>query len=347
MEEKNNEKKKGVGLALSGGGSRAMAFHYGMFEALHELKVDIKIDVVSAISGGAVIGALWSLYSKDWKVFSEKVEFILGSGLEASILKKLFHPSWFFSQICRLGLDTDVFADVLDEKVFNGIKLIEIPQHPVLILNATDLKTGKNFKFSKTVCGSYKDGSYILPDLRLSQAVACSAAYPLFFSAKKLQLDKNKYVYLTDGGAYDCIGANALMPDKENNISILIQDCETIITSDASSPYPENRKGLTKSTLNALYASFLASANRNRSLIYNKLYLLHQNKEIPFLGTIKMDSKHPDLKDGWDKTELEFINGYKTNFKPVRGKGIEFIKKRGKESAEFVVTHYLEHLITH
>ena len=195
----NKETKKGVGIALSGGGSRAIAFHYGVLEALHEFGIDQKLDVVSAISGGAIIGALWNLYSKDWKTFSVKVELILREGLENSIIDRLLHPKLLISTICKFGIDVDVLADILDSKVFNNIELQEIPERPLLILNATELKTGTNFKFSKTMCGSYKTTCCPL-ELRLSQAVACSAAYPLVFSVKRLRLNGTDDVYLTDVG---------------------------------------------------------------------------------------------------------------------------------------------------
>jgi len=335
--------RKGVGVALSGGGSRAIAFHYGVFEALHELGVDRKIDVVSAISGGAIIGALWTLYAEDWKGFSSKVELILKDGLENSVLDKLRHPAVFLSTLCGLGIDVDVLAEVLDKKLFNSIKLYEIPDTPLLILNASELKTGTNFKFSKNICGSYRV-NICFPGLCLSQAVACSAAFPLVFKAKRLRLSKNEDVCLTDGGAYDCIGANALMPDKDEK-SILVQNCETVIISDASFPYIENRKGLDSSIITGLYASYSVCANKNRSLIYNKLYLLNKNKEIPYLGTIKMDSKHPDINNGWSKDQLKCVTRYKTNFKPVTGEALKFLRKRGNETTRFIITKYLDHLL--
>jgi len=345
MDLESENKKEGVGLALSGGGSRAIAFHYGVLEALNDLQVTHKINVVSAISGGAVIAALWVLYWRNWKLFSARVEDILRSGLQASLIEKLMHPSRFFAHFLNFGLDIDLLADVLDDRIFNGLELSKLPSSPLLILNAVDLKTGSNFKFSRTVSGSYKDGGHVLPNFRLSQAVACSAAHPLFFAPKNLRLNDNTSVVLADGGAYDCVGANALMPDKDIKKSILVQNCETIITSDASSPFVEGRKEISRSIFHGLYSSYLALSSRNRSLIYNKLYLLNQTKEIPFLGTIKMDSKDIDLNVGWSKNELEFINGYRTDFKPVTGKALQHIKERGKKSAKYIITTYLEHLI--
>ena len=47
-----------VGLALSGGGTRAMAFHLGCLRALEDLGILGKVEVVSGVSGGSVAGAV-------------------------------------------------------------------------------------------------------------------------------------------------------------------------------------------------------------------------------------------------------------------------------------------------
>jgi NTE family protein len=49
-----------IGLALSGGGSRAIAFHLGCLRALHDRGVLEKISVISAVSGGSVVTALYA-----------------------------------------------------------------------------------------------------------------------------------------------------------------------------------------------------------------------------------------------------------------------------------------------
>jgi NTE family protein len=49
--------KHNLGLALSGGGYRAAAFHLGTLRALHKLDVLEKVDVFSTISGGSITGA--------------------------------------------------------------------------------------------------------------------------------------------------------------------------------------------------------------------------------------------------------------------------------------------------
>ena len=246
---------------------------------------------------------------------------------------------WLIGQ----GIHPDSFADILDDKLFAGIRLADLPERPKLILNTADLKTGTNFKFSRDCCGSYRLGCHPVSDLRLSQAVAYSAAFTIAFSVKRLKLSEGKEAHLTDGGVYDGLGVNALMPDKGDD-SILLQKCETIITSDASFPYQENPKGVHIFFKARMESSYYCSANRNRSLIYNRLYLLHKSQEIPYLGTIKMDSRHDDLSKGWDKKDLAYINSYKTDFRPVKDRAIKLLKERGRRSAEFIVRQYLSHL---
>ena len=46
-----------LGLALSGGGFRATAFHLGVLKRLRELGILGKVSVVSTVSGGSIAGA--------------------------------------------------------------------------------------------------------------------------------------------------------------------------------------------------------------------------------------------------------------------------------------------------
>lgn len=54
-----------IGLALSGGGSRAMAFHLGCLRALHNAGLIDRISTISAVSGGSVIASLYCSYPGD------------------------------------------------------------------------------------------------------------------------------------------------------------------------------------------------------------------------------------------------------------------------------------------
>ena len=53
--------EKKIGLALSGGGYRAAAYHIGTLRALHKLNVLDRVDVISSVSGGSITAAYYVL----------------------------------------------------------------------------------------------------------------------------------------------------------------------------------------------------------------------------------------------------------------------------------------------
>jgi predicted acylesterase/phospholipase RssA len=54
-----------LGLALSGGGHRAAFFHIGVLAKLGELGLLRPVQVISTVSGGSIIGALYYLHVKN------------------------------------------------------------------------------------------------------------------------------------------------------------------------------------------------------------------------------------------------------------------------------------------
>ena len=58
------DKGRRIGLALAGGGFRASFFHIGVLARLAELDLLRQVDILSCVSGGSVIGALYYLYLK-------------------------------------------------------------------------------------------------------------------------------------------------------------------------------------------------------------------------------------------------------------------------------------------
>jgi NTE family protein len=53
-----------VGLALSGGGFRAALFHIGVLARMAELGLLRQVEVISTVSGGSIVGALYYLHAK-------------------------------------------------------------------------------------------------------------------------------------------------------------------------------------------------------------------------------------------------------------------------------------------
>src|SRR6478752_4030594 len=54
-----------LGLALSGGGFRAAFFHIGVLARLAELGALRNVQVISTVSGGSIVGALYYLHLKE------------------------------------------------------------------------------------------------------------------------------------------------------------------------------------------------------------------------------------------------------------------------------------------
>jgi NTE family protein len=64
LEPSASLKREPLGLALSGGGFRASFFHIGVLAKMAELGLLKRVEVISTVSGGSIIGALYYLHLK-------------------------------------------------------------------------------------------------------------------------------------------------------------------------------------------------------------------------------------------------------------------------------------------
>jgi predicted acylesterase/phospholipase RssA len=174
-----------VGLAISGGGTRAAAFGYGVLRGLDEIVVDRypkrrtaidDIRMISGTSGGAVPAAYFGLKGKGYVDLRER--FLLQNA------EKELH-----SRISPLNLirvyngganDRSTFADWLDRNVFDGktFSAFHRDNAPIVWINASDIYNGTPFDFTyDTFAALCSD----LDQVRLADAVAASAAFPVVF----------------------------------------------------------------------------------------------------------------------------------------------------------------------
>src|SRR5690606_25432935 len=66
VDKENTAAQQGkVGLALSGGGFRASLFHVGVLARLAEVGLLRRVEVISTVSGGSIVGALYYLHVKE------------------------------------------------------------------------------------------------------------------------------------------------------------------------------------------------------------------------------------------------------------------------------------------
>jgi len=88
---------RNIGLALSGGGSRAIAFHLGCLRVLQARGLLDRIQVISSVSGGSVISAMYAYSDGNFQAFDERVIKFLRSGLNVRILRNFLFPPIFLA----------------------------------------------------------------------------------------------------------------------------------------------------------------------------------------------------------------------------------------------------------
>lgn len=243
---------KRIGLSLSGGGSRAVAFHLGTLRALEDLQLLNDVDVISGVSGGSVMTGLIGYTNAPFAEIDRNALKFLRRGLFKPALMKLLHPGRFIRFLLNLmAVDipndysrTHVMADAVSDLV--GTQNCDAPtrQNKSIVFNACELRTGTAFRMSNKCFGSWRYGYAPASDLRVADAVMASAAYPPLLppydwriTFKKTENDQVKTkahrVIITDGGVFDNLGVSVMEPGRNPTISQISFDPNIIIVSDA------------------------------------------------------------------------------------------------------------------
>lgn len=186
-ESRDASRDERIGLALSGGGFRAAAYHLGVLKRLEELAVLPKIQALSTVSGGSITGALYAIRcaERGGRPGSYKVDELIGElrpyltenlrarALFGTPLRALrFLGSVLSTRVSRVSLA----IDDLDRELFRAKSLRNLP--PWIVINATNLRTGKGWRFMHDRAGDYLVGATERTDsIRIAEAVGASAAY--------------------------------------------------------------------------------------------------------------------------------------------------------------------------
>lgn len=233
----NNTK---VGLALSGGGYRAAAYHLGTLSALHKLGVLNKIQIISSVSGGSIAASYYLLNRGDFDLFYKDFYKKLGSGILSLVLLNIVCVVSlivlilnFFTSPCvvaivviclwRFWYKIFPFSYLVEKelswKYFSSKTLSDLPDSPALVINTTDVSQGRLFKFSKNRAWGYgywgddKKDAFTGRNFPISTAVIASCCVPFAFTpvrmSEKYRINnKFKCPLLVDGGLYDNQGVH-------------------------------------------------------------------------------------------------------------------------------------------
>ena len=285
------ESAEKLGLALSGGGFRASFFHIGVLAQMAMLGLLRHVEVISTVSGGSIIGALYYIHIKklleekadkeitdqDYIKVIKKIEQEFLQAVQRNIRMRTFSNPFKnirmskanYSRSDRIGelYDRYFYRKVLDANRKTPIEMRELKirpegkdfyppkdnarrkaKVPILLINATTLNTGHNWRFEASHMGepprtdsvtreidknlrlktpsSYEDIIVKQQDIELGLAVAASACVPGLFhplAISGLYPDKIR-VQLVDGGVHDNQGIQGLIDE----------DCTKFVVSDAS-----------------------------------------------------------------------------------------------------------------
>ncbi len=383
MPESIDESK--IGLALSGGGSRAIAFHLGCLRALHDVSLLERVEILSTVSGGSVIGALYAANEAPFPVFEKKVRAILSRGFVKPAIRKVVTTTegvralycwlvlmlingvflalpdqrhrWQFDRsrapLRRFASQTTILQRVLDDDIFHKMRFRDLPSAaPLLIVNATELRTGSAFYFSRNGSGSWRLGALADRDVTLAHAVAASAAYPLFLPAldENLPFDKKgggrrvERVTLTDGGVYDNLGLAPLWPDRDPSISLNVSKLDSIICCRAG--YGLRFDPPSQFFLARLKSTFATIHDRAQNAAMKRLFDLKnagvlKNILLPYLGQDDRRLKYPPD----DLVKRDDVYAYPTDFYAMPEEWIDKLSRRGGQLTHAVIAEHWPELL--
>jgi len=248
-------KNKTIGLALSGGGFRATLFGLGSLWRLNEVGLLKALDRITSVSGGSILAGYLGLHWKSLAfsggvatnfhtVIVEPIRAFCGKTIDVSAgLKGIFTPFKSAGEFLSGAYDKDLFKRATTRDLPIGPGEAQPATGPVFVIYATNMQTGRSFRFTQGYVADYYLGINRAASYPLATAVTASSAFPPVFSPieikanpadwEKPQLEGHaalahlqSKIMLADGGVYDNMGLQALL----DNVDMLL-------VSDAGAPF--------------------------------------------------------------------------------------------------------------
>ncbi|WP_161604552.1 patatin-like phospholipase family protein [Roseiconus nitratireducens] len=225
-----------LGLALSGGGFRAVLYHLGVIRFLRDAGLLSEVTHITSVSGGSVIGAHlvlnWDRYcgtEQEFDAVADELLTFLQMDIRNRIVRRFPLASLANTgrrivrlesqrQLTRAGLLEQHYEQFL----YGDTPLFHLPNSPRLYILATNLSEG-------SLCAFHRDGlllqrraaggpGYEIEEVDMGlatvpMAVAASSAFPGFFPplelrGKEVGANEGEFTRhaFTDGGIYDNLG---------------------------------------------------------------------------------------------------------------------------------------------
>jgi NTE family protein len=357
-----------IGLALSGGGSRAIAFHLGCLRALHERGILQKVSVISAVSGGSVIAGMYAYSNDGFERFDERVVSLLRRGLQWSIVRHFLSPPLLARVLVTnfVSRPAASFARLLNRQpplrrasrsdaleialrdLLGDLQLTDVRRPNLdIVFNACELRTATAFRFGNRRSGTWRFGEIVDNKLSVAHAIACSAAYPLFLPAFDKEYTflkdgktKPQRVIITDGGAFDNLGISCLEPGRDDAFSLHVYPVTYLICCYAGYgqlsglTIPFGFKSRVESTFESVFRKLQDSALQ-RLHMYKRTNMIN-GFILPYLGQQDdaLPLRPPDL------VPRNEVVGYPTNFAGMSDQHLERLTRRGEQLTRILLAHY-------
>ena len=382
------KKPRNVGLALSGGGSRAIAFHLGSLRALHDLDLLDRLQVISSVSGGSVISAMYAYSDDPFPEFEARVVQLLGQGLHRDIFRQVFRPgsirkvvrvhviasvcfiARMLHRLARVAIPpsrsdrvsqpvertfsrTEAFKEVIAKSMFGDAIVRDVSRESLdTVINATELRSGSAFRFGSQQSGCWRFGTIAPEDALVADAVAASAAYPVFLPAleRKYRFVKNGQtsaptrVLLTDGGVFENLGVSPMEPGRRASISTNVFDPEYIICCDAGAGLFDDDSYPTRWP-SRMSRSFLTVFRKVQDATRKRLHYFADDGKISGFALCYLGQKDDALP--WVPAELptrDEVRDYPTDFAAMSKADIDRLALRGEILTRLLVAYYLPEL---
>ena len=251
-----------IGLALSGGGVRAMIFHAGVLQWLAERGLLEDVTAVSSVSGGTLVAGLvhkindWQWPSSEQylkRVLPEIRHLLTAVCLQREARRHLINKpmNWRY-----LFSRANVLARAINDCWGIDITVAELGSSCEWSINGTTAETGRRFRFKQGRCGDYEIGYASSAKFLLSEAMAASAAYPLLIGPLRINATQLEWfkrptwggssadeqpvrspyevLHIMDGGVYDNLGIEPLFDTGDQELKGGI---DFLIASDAGAAF--------------------------------------------------------------------------------------------------------------
>jgi NTE family protein len=239
---------KTIGLALSGGGFRATLFGLGSLWRLNDARLLGKLDRILSASGGSILNGILAHHWRELRFDGGRADNfaqVVADPVRTFCAKTIDVGGGLGGLFVLIKTAGDFLVGRFEKDLFGDATIKGLPvadgNNPKFIFYATNMQTGRSFRFRQDMIADYMLGVSRATDVPLAVAVAASSAFPPIFSPIVLKTDPatwiegtalpnldvlRKRIVLADGGVYDDMGLESLV----DNVDI-------VLVSDGGAPF--------------------------------------------------------------------------------------------------------------